>query len=108
MLLCIHSEHYKCSGITGGDLPVAEGLAGAVRWLRGPRDPLSRPPAFIIVKLERTRMQRLDGLEEGKIPIEPAQQTFNIELEGGDREARANEEGCTPAPITTHQSVRVH
>ena len=34
-------------------------------------------------------MERLEGLEDGEIPIEPAQQTYNnIEVEGGDRKRR--------------------
>lgn len=34
-------------------------------------------------------MERLEGLEDGEIPIEPAQQTYNnIEVESGDRKRR--------------------
>ena len=34
-------------------------------------------------------MERLEGLEDGEIPIEPAQQTYNnIEMESGDRKRR--------------------
>ncbi|KAH9913591.1 uncharacterized protein B0H18DRAFT_888000 [Fomitopsis serialis] len=48
--------------------------------------PLTRPPAYIVVRLERTKLATLDGLDECEIPIETVEQTFNIEVESGDQE----------------------
>ena len=58
--------------------PIADASEVQLTWL----------PTFIVVKLDHTWMPRLEGLDECKIPIEPAEQTFNIELAGGDQEWR--------------------
>lgn len=80
------------------DLDVANGARGVVtRIVLDPDEPpipeqgvveLSRPPAFIVVHLDRTRMECLHGLQDGEIPIEPIEQTFNVEVEGADVERR--------------------
>ncbi|KAJ8579543.1 hypothetical protein M405DRAFT_895242 [Rhizopogon salebrosus TDB-379] len=45
---------------------------------------LKYPPAFILVKLNRTRACQLKGLEDSVIPIEPITKTFRIDvLENG-------------------------
>jgi ATP-dependent exoDNAse (exonuclease V) alpha subunit len=41
---------------------------------------LTYPPAFILVKLNRTRASRLKGLDESVIPIEPITRTFRIDV----------------------------
>ncbi|EKM60350.1 uncharacterized protein PHACADRAFT_155497 [Phanerochaete carnosa HHB-10118-sp] len=37
-------------------------------------------PAYVLVKLNRTRVNQLDGLTESVIPIEPATKTFTINV----------------------------
>jgi hypothetical protein len=41
---------------------------------------LKYPPAFILVKLNRTRASQLKGLEESVIPIDPITKTFRIDV----------------------------
>lgn len=80
------------------DLDVANGARGEItKIVLHPQEPpitdspevrLSYPPAFIVVRLERTRMPRLEGLDGGEIPIEPTEQAYTIEVEGADGEQR--------------------
>jgi hypothetical protein len=42
---------------------------------------LQNLPVYILVKLERTRVQGLDGLEDGVVPILPRQQTMRISVQ---------------------------
>ncbi|KAJ8585564.1 hypothetical protein M405DRAFT_745093 [Rhizopogon salebrosus TDB-379] len=50
---------------------------------------LNYPPAFILVKLDRTRACQLEGLDESVIPIEPITKTFCIDvLENGTKLSR--------------------
>ncbi|KZT10006.1 uncharacterized protein LAESUDRAFT_796731 [Laetiporus sulphureus 93-53] len=41
---------------------------------------LQRSPAFVLVKLGRTRMSSLEDLQDGVIPIEPMSKTVHIEV----------------------------
>jgi hypothetical protein len=42
---------------------------------------LRRPPAFLLVKLDKTRATRLEGLEHSVIPIEPLSKSFRISVQ---------------------------
>lgn len=44
---------------------------------------LQYPPAYILVRMHRTKAPRLEGLEEGVIPLEPMERKFEISLPGG-------------------------
>ena len=80
------------------DLDVANSARGEItKIVLHPQEPplpdspevhLSYPPAFIVVRLERMRMPRLEGLDDGEIPIEPTEQAYTIEVEGADKEQR--------------------
>jgi len=64
-----------------GELDIANGARGEiVDIVLDPEEPpianerivrLTRPPAYVLVKLTRTRAAQLEGLEESVIPIEP-------------------------------------
>ncbi|KAF8581903.1 hypothetical protein K439DRAFT_1618710 [Ramaria rubella] len=41
---------------------------------------LSYPPTYILVKLQRTRAEKLEGLEDGTLPIEPAKKNIKIQV----------------------------
>ena len=41
---------------------------------------LTHPPAYILVRLQRTRASQLEGLEENVIPVEVATQSFRIQV----------------------------
>ena len=46
---------------------------------------LKRLPTCVLVKLERTRAPRLDGLEKGVVPIFPVTKKFSVEEKGINR-----------------------
>lgn len=81
------------------DLDVANGARGEiVDIILDPDEPtpsntgtvkLTKPPAYVLVKLDRTRATTLPGLPDGVIPIEPFTKSFEIETEGADAEGRA-------------------
>lgn len=52
---------------------------------------LARTPAYILVKLERTKVSPLEGLEESVIPILPITKSFSIdsESEGGENRKKS-------------------
>ena len=54
-------------------------------------------------------MERLEGLEDGEIPIEPAQQTYNnIEEESGDRKRRRLKRAViTESPPVVDTKIRI-
>jgi hypothetical protein len=45
---------------------------------------LQKLPAYILVKLDRTRATKLDGLEQGVIAIEPTQTTYKVKFQLAD------------------------
>ncbi|KAF8572878.1 hypothetical protein K439DRAFT_1377173, partial [Ramaria rubella] len=71
------------------DLDVANGSHGVIVGITlDPREEqcvnsqivkLEYPPSYILVQLQRTRTEQLEGLEEGVIPIEPAKKSFKIQ-----------------------------
>jgi ATP-dependent exoDNAse (exonuclease V) alpha subunit len=46
---------------------------------------LKMPPTYILVKLDRTRATRLEGLEERTIPLEPSMAKYRIKLATGTK-----------------------
>jgi hypothetical protein len=40
-------------------------------------------PICVFVRMDRTRASRLDGLEEGVIPLQPSTTTYKIKLDVG-------------------------
>lgn len=46
------------------------------------------PPAFLVIRLDRAKMPRLEGLEDGEIPIESTEHKSTVELTDGDQERR--------------------
>jgi hypothetical protein len=46
---------------------------------------LKRPPACVLVRLERTQAQQLTGLEKGFIPIVPKRESFPLKIPGGQK-----------------------
>jgi len=51
-----------------------------------PNDPvvkLKMPPAYILIKLDRTQATRLEGLEERTIPLEPSTARYRIKVGSG-------------------------
>lgn len=74
------------------DLDIANGVRGEiVDIILHPDEPaigekecvvcLKFLPAYILVKLTRTRASRLDGLEEGIIPVEPLATCYRIKVQ---------------------------
>jgi ATP-dependent exoDNAse (exonuclease V) alpha subunit len=59
---------------------------------------LRKPPAYILVKLDRTKAKRLAGLEEGVIPLIPSERTFDIVV--GRREPKKMRVKRRQYPIT--------
>ncbi|KAI0049248.1 hypothetical protein FA95DRAFT_1489493 [Auriscalpium vulgare] len=72
------------------DLDIANGVRGIIYAIilsedepehtSSRRVTLQYPPAYILVKLDRTRVPKLHGLPEHVVPIVPAQKTFQITL----------------------------
>lgn len=71
------------------DIDVTNGARGVIVGIKlDPNEPpfevsspvvtLTRLPAYILVKLDRTRASTLPGLDEGVIPIVPASKSYNI------------------------------
>ncbi|KAI6116431.1 hypothetical protein F5141DRAFT_1001393 [Pisolithus sp. B1] len=46
---------------------------------------LERLLLYILVKMDRTRISKLTGLDSSVIPVEPATRTFRIKMQDGDR-----------------------
>lgn len=46
----------------------------------GPKVTLKYPPAYVLVKLDRTKAPKLDGLPEGVVPIVPIRKDFYINV----------------------------
>ncbi|KAJ3897578.1 hypothetical protein F5879DRAFT_813783, partial [Lentinula edodes] len=76
------------------DLDFSNGARGKiVEIVFDPREPefeencsvveLEYMPLYMLVKMDRTRAQKLDGLEEQIIPMEPHSQTVNIQVQVG-------------------------
>lgn len=42
-------------------------------------------PAYVLVKLQRTKAKRLEGLEEGVLPLVPMERTFRILHQGKEK-----------------------
>lgn len=53
---------------------------------------LMYPPAYITVKLDRTKA-KLEGLEEGVVPIAPSQMGNDIEVDGEKRRVERRHDG---------------
>ncbi|PPQ74787.1 hypothetical protein CVT24_003726 [Panaeolus cyanescens] len=49
---------------------------------------LKYPPAYILVKMSRTRLTRLEGLEETVIPVVPTSTTYRIKIAIGGKEVQ--------------------
>jgi hypothetical protein len=74
------------------DLDIANGARGEiVDIILHPDEPelpdtpivtLTRLPAYLLVKLTRTRATQLEGLEEAVIPVEPGSVKFQIKVKG--------------------------
>ncbi|THH14182.1 hypothetical protein EW146_g6117 [Bondarzewia mesenterica] len=73
------------------DLDIANGARGEIVEIilddEEPKPPagveeirLAKLPAYILVKLDRTRAKSLDGLPDGVIPVVPAEKTFQVSL----------------------------
>lgn len=62
---------------------------------------LAYPPSYILVKLDKTRVTQLEGLEPGIIPVEPALRTFmiTVQIDGKEvtRTVRRQQYPMTPA-----------
>ena len=77
------------------DLDITNGARGTVVGIKlDPNEPehdrsseihLKYPPAFVLVKLDRTRASQLPGLDEGVIPVEPRTLSFRINVPNSDR-----------------------
>ena len=77
------------------DLDITNGACGTIVdiWLH-PDEPaitdvqpilkLKHLPVCVLVKLDRTRTSRLNGLEESVIPVEPTTQTYRITCQGSE------------------------
>ena len=77
------------------DLDITNGARGTIVdiWLH-PDEPaitevrpilkLKHSPVCVLVKLDRTRTSRLNGLEESVIPVEPTTQTYRITCQGSE------------------------
>ena len=74
------------------DLDLANGARGTIIGIvLDPLEPdiledqsivhLQHPPLYILVKMERSRILRLDGLEDGVIPIQPRTQNLQISVQ---------------------------
>lgn len=61
----------------------------------GSRVVLKYPPAYVLVKLDRSKAPKLDGLPEGVVPIVPIQKSFYVK--SGDRKVRVTR---TQLPVT--------
>jgi len=46
---------------------------------------LKKPPLYVLVKLDQTKASKLDGLEEGVIPITPMERLFTVTDAGNTR-----------------------
>ncbi|KAI0076306.1 hypothetical protein K474DRAFT_1645141 [Panus rudis PR-1116 ss-1] len=73
------------------DLDIANGTRGEiVDIILDPEEPplqtsgyivkLTKPPAYVLVKLDWTRLPPLNGLPPGVVPIEPAKKSFTIHV----------------------------
>jgi hypothetical protein len=72
------------------DLDVTNGARGEIMAIiLHPNEPsigdapivkLKMLPSFLLVKLNRTRASKLEGLEEGVIPVEPARNSMRISV----------------------------
>lgn len=58
---------------------------------------LSRPPLYILVRLLRTKIQQLPGLQPQVIPISPITKTFNISVGGCSSVVSRTQLPITPA-----------
>jgi hypothetical protein len=83
------------------DLDIANGSRGVVTAVvLDPDEPqpnantpivtLLKPPLYIVVKLDRTKAQRLPGLEANEIPIAPAKRKFRIVVRPKDPRSKAD------------------
>ncbi len=72
------------------DLDVTNGARGTIVGIMlNPKEPtpanvpivkLRHLPSYVLVKLDRTRTSRLQGLEEGVIPMTPVYQYYRIQV----------------------------
>ncbi|KAF5393247.1 hypothetical protein D9757_000682 [Collybiopsis confluens] len=99
------------------DLDITNGARGEiVDVILDPREPeppeaaevveLKNVPVYILVKMSRTRAERLEGLEENVIPIEPTSQTMRLTLRQGKktvmRTAKQSQFSMAPAYAFTN------
>ncbi len=78
------------------DLDIANGTRGTIVDIK--REPphkhdkdiidLKYPPAYILVKLKKTRLKQLPGLEAGVIPIQPIVQKMRVNVSEGKSKTR--------------------
>ncbi|KAF8587375.1 hypothetical protein K439DRAFT_1614432 [Ramaria rubella] len=61
---------------------------------------LEYPPTYILVKLQRTRGETLEGVDECVIPIEPAKKTFNIQVPVTGKKSINRRVTCWQLPLT--------
>ncbi|KAF8433225.1 hypothetical protein L210DRAFT_3412351, partial [Boletus edulis BED1] len=79
------------------DLDVANGSQGEISGIVLAQDEacetrsssgvveLSQMPAYVLVKMQRTKAKRLDGLEEGVLPLVPMERSFHIRHQGKEK-----------------------
>ncbi|KAJ3910277.1 hypothetical protein F5879DRAFT_481758 [Lentinula edodes] len=93
------------------DLDIPNGARGKiVKIVFDPREPefeencsvveLEYMPLYELVKMDCTRAQKLDGLEEQVIPIEPHSQTVNIQVWVGRKKYVKGTVHCKQFPMT--------
>lgn len=61
--------------VLNSDADIQEDVGGLVT--------LKRLPLYVLVKMDRTRASKLEGLAENVIPIEPRVQSFRIDVQNG-------------------------
>jgi ATP-dependent exoDNAse (exonuclease V) alpha subunit len=90
------------------ELDVANGARGEVKEIildereskfctTKPIVELDYPPAYVLIKLNRTKAKTLERLENGVLPLTPLQRTFRVTVNGNEQVVTQRQLPLTPA-----------